>query len=110
MNSILYTIKKMLGLSESYNAFDTDIIVHINTALMSLHQLGVGPSGFSIEDEVATWSDLVGTFSDVQGVKTYIYLKVRLLFDPPSTSFVLASLQSAMSELEWRITTQTELR
>ena len=108
-NSILSTIKKMLGLDADYDAFDTDIIIHINSALMNLMQMGVGPStGFSINGDFETWPEFFGTYTDLQGVKTYIYLKVRLVFDPPSTSFVIDAIQKQIAELEWRLNIQTE--
>lgn len=101
--SILLTIKKLLGLPQEYDYFDTDIIVHINSAFSTLKQLGVGPSeGFYISDDTSVWSDFVsdGLF---ESVKTYIYLKVRLAFDPPSSSFAIDSIKNMISEYEWRL-------
>lgn len=107
--SILNTIKKMLGLDANYTAFDTDIIVHINSALMTLTQLGVGsPSGFSITSSLATWQDFIGTASDLEAIKSFIYLKTRLAFDPPATSFVLEAIKAMISEYEWRINVQVD--
>ena len=78
-DSILISIKKMLGMEENYNVFDTDIIIHINTIFMTLNQLGVGPSsGFKIEDKSAIWSEYIDEDSDLEAVKTNIYLKVKL--------------------------------
>ena len=107
--SILNTIKKMLGLDANYTAFDTDIIVHINSALMTLTQLGVGsPSGFSITSSLATWQDFIGTTTDLEAIKSFIYLKTRLAFDPPATSFVLEAIKAMISEYEWRINVQVD--
>lgn len=104
MDSILQTIKKMLGPDVSCNIFDTDIIVHINSAFSTLNQLGVGPSdGFVIADGTATWSDFIPDKKNIEFVKSYVYLKVRLIFDPPSSSAVLTAIEKQISELEWRI-------
>ena len=110
MNSILTSIKKLIGLDEGYEHFDIDIVTHINTTLMTLTQLGVGPSkGFTIKDKTAVWSDFIPA-DDLrfEGVKTYIYLKVRLVFDPPSSSAVLESFNRTINELEWRLANPTE--
>lgn len=108
MESILNTIKKMLGIEEEYEVFDTDIIVNINMVFNVLNQLGVGPSeGFSIKDSSTTWEDYLGTSKKLEMVKTYIYLKVRQVFDPGSSSFNTA-IQSQIDELEWRLTVQVD--
>ena len=110
MDSILTSIKKMLGIAEEYTPFDVDIILHINSVFMILNQLGVGPSsGFRIEDDSATWSDFTEDKLDVEAVKSYIYLKVRLLFDPPSSSAAMESINRLISELEWRLNVAAEL-
>lgn len=102
--SILTSIKKMLGITEEYTYFDQDIIIHINTVLMILHQLGVGPEkGFSITDSYETWSDFLVDNKNIEAVKTYVYLKVRLLFDPPLSSAVTESINKSINELEWRL-------
>ena len=107
--SILTTIKKMLGIEASYDAFDTDIIVNINTVFMTLTQLGVGPeTGFSISGEYERWTDFTGSLKTFESVKTYIYLKVKLVFDPPTNSFVLESMKREITELEWRLNVQAE--
>ena len=105
MESILTSIKKMLGITEEYTQFDTDIIIHINSVFMTLMQLGVGPSkGFYIEDSVAEWTDFVSDLTQIQAVKTYVYLRVRLLFDPGSLgSATLAAYERQIQELEWRL-------
>lgn len=101
--SILITIKKLLGIAEEYTNFDTDIIVHINSAFMVLQQLGVGPEeGFSIEDADTTWTEFVST-SNFELVKSYIYLKVRLMFDPPNSSAMIESVNRQINEFEWRL-------
>ena len=102
--SILTSTKKALGLAGDYTAFDHDIIVYINSALTSLNQLGVGPTTvFSIEDSVAVWADLGVAESELGIVKTYLYLKVRMLFDPPTTSFLLDAIGKQITEHEWRL-------
>ena len=108
-DSILLTTKKALGLAEDYNVFDQDIIMHINSVFSSLATLGIGPEvGFEIEDETKTWNDFT---SDVRlnSVKSYMYLKVRLMFDPPTTSFVINALQEQLKELEWRMNVYREV-
>ena len=104
MDSILTSIKKLLGIDEEYTQFDNDIIMHINTVFLNLTQLGVGPEeGFLIEDDAATWDDFIGDSNQLQAVKTYVYLKVKLLFDPPLSSSVIESIKRIISELEWRL-------
>lgn len=104
MDSILTSIKKMLGITEEYEHFDQDIIIHINTVFMILNQLGVGPSeGFSIHDKNAIWSDFVSDMNKIEAVKSYMYLKVKLLFDPPLSSSVVESIKNQINELEWRL-------
>lgn len=110
MESILTSIKKLLGIAESYKNFDTDIIIHINSALMVLNQLGVGPSqGFSIKDETNTWSEFIPEDRyDMESIKSYVYMKVRLLFDPPASSAAITSMEKMVSELEFRINVAAE--
>lgn len=109
MESILTTIKKMLGITADYDHFDADIIVHINTALMTLNQLGVGPDKPAfISSDMETWKGVFGDIENVEAVKTYIYLKVRMVFDPPTSSFVMEAMNRQASELEWRLNVQTE--
>lgn len=113
MESILNSIKKLLGPEEDYNHFDTDIIIHINTALMDLNQLGVGPSeGFFIEDDSYTWNDFVQPELQgrVEAIKTYVYLRVKLLFDSSSLSSAqISALERQIDRLESRINTAYEL-
>lgn len=103
MESILTSIKKLLGIHEEYTNFDEDIIIHINTAFATLNQLGVGPSGgFMIEDSSAEWLEYIDE-CNLTMVKTYIYLKVKMVFDPPTSSAVIESIKRTIDELEWRI-------
>lgn len=104
MDSILTSIKKLLGITEEYEHFDPDIIMHINSAFSVLTQLGVGPKqGFRIEDESTEWSEFLNDNLRLEFVKTYVHLKVKLVFDPPLSSAVLESINRQISELEWRI-------
>lgn len=107
--SILVTIKKMLGLGEDYTPFDTDIIVHINSAFMTLTQLGIGPEeGFQITDANSTWGDFISNNEMIGAVTNYTYLTVRTLFDPPSNSFVMDAMQKQIEQLGWRLNVQAE--
>ena len=110
MESILTSIKKLLGIAEHYEHFDADIIMHINSVFMTLNQLGVGPSeGFYIEDEEDIWSDFISNKKQLQAVKSYMYLRLRLLFDPSSLgSATLSAYERQIQELEWRLTIAAE--
>jgi hypothetical protein len=102
--SILKSTKKILGLDEIYTPFDLDILTHINAAFSILDQLGVGPEGgFYIIDESAEWADYVVPPNQLHLIKTYVYLKVRLLFDPPATSFLIEAANNQLKEYEWRL-------
>lgn len=104
MDSILTSIKKLLGITEEYENFDQDIIMHINSAFMILNQLGVGPkSGFLINDKNSTWDEFIPERSNLEAVKTYVHLKVKLMFDPPLSSTVIEAIKSQINELEWRL-------
>ena len=104
MDSILTSIKKLLGITEEYENFDQDIIMHINSAFMILNQLGVGPkSGFSINDKSSTWDEFIPESGNLEAVKTYVHLKVKLMFDPPLSSTVIEAIKSQINELEWRL-------
>lgn len=108
-DSILTSVKKALNLAEDYEAFDPDVIMHINGVFSTLNQLGVGPSvGFMIEDKVPTWSAFLGSDPRLNHVKTYVFLRVRLLFDPPSTGFLTTAIEKQIKELEWRLNVQRE--
>ena len=110
MDSILNTIKKMLGIDSNYDAFDTDIIVHINSAIMILRQLGIGPpDGFIVSDESDSWSDLIGEGTTLyESIKTYIYLKVKSVFDPSTSSAANEASKEMIKELEWRLNSESE--
>lgn len=104
MDSILTTIKKLLGITEECEDFDTDIIVHINTAIARLRTLGVGSDkGYQITDETATWTDYLQGDIRLNDVKQYIYIKVKLVFDPPVSASVITALQETLKELEFAI-------
>lgn len=108
-DSILDSTKKILGIDPEYTAFDIDIITHINSVFSTLDQLGIGPEGgFMIEDNTATWSEFLGSDPRLNPVKTYMYLRVRLAFDPPATSFHLDAMQKQIQEHEWRLNVYRE--
>lgn len=107
MDSILISIKKYLGLDAEYDHFDPDVIMCINTVFGILNQLGVGPTlGFQITGDSETWTDFIGDRQDLATVRSFVYMKVKLMFDPPSNSFLIDSTNKILSELEWRITNQ----
>lgn len=107
--SILNTIKKMLGIHEDDTSFDTDIIVHINSVMLTLNQNGIGPlTGFSITSSTETWSDLFGSQVNIEACKSFIYLKVKLLFDTPLNSSAIESFNRSADELLWRLLSQIE--
>lgn len=105
--SILISIKKLIGLEEAYTIFDEDIKIHINSAIASLCQMGVGPSnGFMITSESEKWSDFVGNDMMLNEVRSLVYLKVKLLFDPPTNSNLMESMKQMIKEYEWRLYAQ----
>ena len=107
--SILKSTKKILGLADNYTPFDLDVITHINAAFSILDQLGVGPDGgFMIEDEVTVWGDYAAPPNQLHLIKTYVFLKVRMLFDPPTTSFLIEATNNQLREYEWRLNTFRE--
>lgn len=107
MENILDSIKKLLGIDKELTQFDQDVAMDINTSLLALNQIGVGPSeGFSIKDYSEEWTDLIGDRKDLEAVKTYVYLKTRLLFDPPQSGFLVDAIKAQISEIEWRLMTQ----
>lgn len=104
MDSILTSVKKLLGIEESYTHFDVDIIMHINMALSELLDLGAGPEdGFSIKDKNDKWTDFIEDGPLLSKVKDFVYLKVRLIFDPPASSAVMDSINKQIDKLEWKI-------
>lgn len=110
MDSILTSIKKLLGITEDYTYFDNDLIVHINSVFSVLSQLGVGPDGgFTIADNSTTWGDYINDDDlTLSLTKTYIALKVRLLFDPPQGSALIEAINKQIAELEWRLNVQVD--
>lgn len=109
--SILTSTKKILGIAEDYTVFDLDILTHINTAFSTLTQLGVGPAdGFMIEDASAVWTDFdpVDDNINYNSVRSYVFLKVKQLFDPPTTSYLIDATQKQIEELEWRLNVHRE--
>lgn len=108
--SILKSTKKILGLDDAYDAFDLDVITHINSSFFTLNQLGIGPTGgFSIEDETAEWVDYTDGELNLNAVKTYIFLKVRSYFDPPGTPHHMAAMKEQITELEYRLKMEHDL-
>lgn len=109
MDGILDTIKLMLGYLPDYNPFDVEITVHINSAFRTLNQLGVGKQGFLITGSKETWEEFLGDqLGSLDNCKTYIYLYVRLLHDPPTNSFIVTKFNEEMKELEWRMNVDAE--
>lgn len=107
--SILNSIKKVVGLTPDDSSFDDDLILHINSVFSTLNQLGIGPDiGFYIEDDGPTWEDFLGVDPRYNFVKTYVYLRTRLVFDPPGTSFVIESMNHTIQELEFRMSVLRE--
>lgn len=109
-DSILISIKNSLGLAEDYEAFDPTIIMHINSVLSVLHQVGASPEGgLKITDETTTWDEFLQGHANLEMVKTYVYLKVRNLFDPPDTSYRINAVNEAAKELEWRLNIEEDV-
>lgn len=108
-DSILLTIKKLIGMDENYNAFDVDIIIAINGSFMILNQLGVGPDDpFSITGSEETWRDFSETIGQNELVKNYIYLRTKLLFDPPTTGVLHEAIERQIAEFEFRLMVQSK--
>lgn len=107
--SILNSIKKVIGVSESDASFDVDILMHINSVFSTLNQIGIGPEeGFMIEDSTTTWDAFIGNDLRLNMVKTYIHLRVRMIFDQPGTSYAMDSMNKQIQEFEWRLNVQRE--
>lgn len=107
--SILGSTKKALGISQEDKTFDSDVIMHINSVFSTLHQLGVGPSEpFSIEDGTTEWSEFIEDKTALNSVQSLMYIKVKLLFDPPSTATMFTALESKEKEYEWRLMVAAE--
>jgi hypothetical protein len=109
VDSILDSVKKLMGIDPTYDAFDVDMIMHINAVLATLNQIGIGPTeGYAIEDASATWSDFLGTDPRLNDAKTYMYMKIKVLFDPPEQWHLMAAMKEQIVELEWRISVKRE--
>lgn len=108
-DSILQVIKAMLGLKKDYTPFDEELVGHINSAIMSAHQLGIGKNDFQITGPDETWSDWLGERPErFPSIRHYIYMKTKLSFDPPSNSFVVNSIEKQIDEAAWRLNVQAE--
>lgn len=108
-DSILDSVKKVLNLSSDYTPFDQDIIMHINSVFSTLNQLGVGPAeGFMIQDKEDVWETFLEGDLRLNNVKSYVYLRVRMLFDPPTIGYLVEAMKQQVTELEWRINVQRE--
>lgn len=104
IDSILGSVKKVIGLAEDYRQFDPDLIMHINTAFAVLYQLGVGPKQpFTISGYDETWAEFTTTQQNIENVRSYVYMKVRMLFDPPSTATMHEAFERQIQEMEWRL-------
>lgn len=109
--SILTSIKKLLGITPDYEHFDADIVMHINSVFMILMQLGIGPAdGFHISDSNSVWSDFLSDATWLESVKSYVYMRVKLLFDPPQNGTLMNSIEKQIDEFEWRCRTEQEFR
>lgn len=107
--SILKSMKKLLQLPADYDHYDLDVMIHINSVFSTLHQLGVGPKdGFQITGEEEKWADFVGSDPRLNSVQSYVYAKVKLLFDPPSNAFLVTSLEKIISEFDFRLLVASE--
>ena len=103
-DSILDSTKNTLSIPSTYDVYDGQIIMHINSVFATLHQLGIGPDpSYSITDDSETWDDFIDETENINSVKTYMYLKVRMIFDPPTTSFAIAAMEKQIEELEFRL-------
>lgn len=108
--SILDNVKKVCGIAEDYTVFDQDLLVLINSSILDLTQNGIGPSkGFIVSDNSATWNDFIPGFSNIGAVATYVSQKAKLLFDPPSSSFVVEAMQKQLDEIIWRLNIQASM-
>lgn len=108
-DSILKSVKKLLHLPADYEQFDLDVLIHINSAFATLYQLGLGPTDeFIVQDDTKKWADYIGSDKYIQSIKTYVYLSVRLVFDPPTTSYAIDAFKNQLEELAWRLNVQRE--
>lgn len=110
-DSILLSVKKLLGIEPDCGHFDTDVILNVNAAFMTLAQIGAGPEGgFAIEDETAMWTDFLGKSKNLEAVKLYVYLKTKHAFDPPQMGYLVDAIKKQTDELEWRLCALAEER
>jgi hypothetical protein len=110
-DSILSSVKKVVGLDDSYDVFDLDIMMHINSVFSDLNQLGLGPTlGFEITGDTETWDAFTNGDPLLNSVKSYVYLRVKLLFDPPTTSFAITAQEEQVRKAEWRLNVLRESR
>lgn len=109
MESILKFVRKAIGPSDAYEHFDPELIVFVNSAFSRLSQLGVGPEeGFAIKDDTAVWSDYIANDKRLEDVKEYIYLKVKVVFDPPASQAVLSHFNQRIVDLEWQLNAKVD--
>ncbi len=109
ITSILTSVKKNLGIDQNYTVYDPDILMYINAVMSTLDQIGVGPEeGFLVEDASTTWDELLGTDPRLNHVRTYVTLRVRMLFDPPQTSYLQTAIEKQIEQLEVRLNYQRE--
>lgn len=109
-DSILNSVKEMIAGGAIHEHFDPELIMHINSVIGTLRQIGIGPQeGFSISDDTAVWSDLIGDSTMLEAVKSYVGFKVRMMFDPPASSAVSEAIKENIKELEWRLNTTYEI-
>mgnify|MGYP003469382735 FL=1 len=107
--SILKTIRRLVGIDAEFTQFDPELISAINAAFMTLHQLGLGPAnGFMIDGEDQTWGDFTNDITQLAGLVNYVLLRTRLVFDPPTNSFVVTSMENQIKELEFRFNVNAE--
>lgn len=107
--SILNSVKHTLNLAADFTPFDQDVILHINSAFSTLNQLGLGPEeGYMITDATETWDAFFGSDLRLNNIKTYVYLRVRMLFDPPTTAYLVEAMKQQILELEWRLNVYRE--
>lgn len=108
-DSILKTVKQILGIPEDETGFDFDLLIHINSAFATLHQLGVGPETvFEVEDDTSVWADFLDGRTEFNSVKTYVYLKVKSIFDPPQSGYAVEAMSKQIMEYEWRLNSARE--
>ena len=109
MNSVLLSIKKLLGIAEDYDHFDEQILMCINSVLATVHDIGITPTKpIRVWGDTDTWNQIVGTRNDIEDVKTYVYLKVKILFDPPQSSSHIEAINRQIAEIEWRLNVRAE--